>query len=255
MIDLPKANKEFIKYVKEFDDTNWKIKGKQRHSIRVENISKLIAEDLKLNQEEIDLAMLIGLLHDIGRFEQEKQYHTFNDLKSFDHGDYGAELLKKLIRNFISIDKYDKVIFEALRNHNKLRIDENLNEQERLFAKLVRDADKLDIMDETINLFYKETRDLVNESDISEYTLNFVRNHQPVITPKDVEISRLDGVVRTIAFVFDLNYNKSFQILKEQNYINRIIDKFDYKNEHAKKCIEEVRKIANEYVDEKLKDS
>lgn len=166
MIDLPKANKEFIKYVKEFDDTNWKIK--------------------------------------------EKQYHTFNDLKSFDHGDYGAELLKKLIRNFISIDKYDKVIFEAVRNHNKLRIDENLNEQERLFAKLVRDADKLDIMDETINLFYKETRDLVNESDISEYTLNFVRNHQPVITPKDVEISRLDGVVR---------------------------------------------KIANEYVDEKLKDS
>lgn len=50
-------------------------------------------------------------------------------------------------------------------------------------------------MDETINLFYKETRDLVNESDISEYTLNFVRNHQPVITPKDVEISRLDGVL------------------------------------------------------------
>lgn len=254
MIDLPNANKEFIKYVKEFDVTNSRIKGKQRHSIRVENISKLIAEDLKLNQEEIDLAMLIGLLHDIGRFEQEKQYHTFNDLKSFDHGDYGAELLRKLIRNFIDIDKYDNIIFQSVRNHNKLKIDENLNEQENFFAKIVRDADKLDIMDETINLFYKETENLVNESDISEYTLNFVRNHQTVETPKNVEILYLDGVVRTIAFVFDLNYKKSFEILKEQDYINRIIDRFDYQNRHAKECIEEVRKIANEYVDEKLKD-
>ncbi len=253
MIDLPNANKEFIKYVKEFDVSNSRIKGKQRHSIRVENISKIIAEDLKLNQEEIKLAMLIGLLHDIGRFEQEKQYHTFNDLESFDHGDYGADLLKRLIRNYIDTDEYDNVIFESVRNHNKLRIDENLNEQENFFAKLVRDADKLDIMDETINLFYKETEDLVNKSDISDYTMNFVRNHQSVATPKDVEISYLDGVVRTIAFVFDLNYRKSFEILKEQNYINRIIDRFNYKNKHAKEYIEEVRKIANLFVDEKLK--
>lgn len=162
MIDLQNANKEFIKYVKEFDVSNSRIKGKQRHSIRVENISKIIAEDLKLNQEEIKLAMLIGLLHDIGRFEQEKQYHTFNDLESFDHGDYGADLLKKLIRNYIDTDEYDNVIIESVRNHNKLRIDENLNEQEKFFAKLVRDADKLDIIDQTINLFYKETEDLVN---------------------------------------------------------------------------------------------
>lgn len=107
-------------------------------------------------------------------------------------------------------------------------------------------------MDETINLFYKETEDLVNESDISGYTMNFVRNHQTVATSKNVEILYLDSVVRTIAFVFDLNYKKSFEILKEHDYINRIIDRFDYKNKHAKECIEEVRIIANKYVDEKL---
>lgn len=252
MIDLPKANKEFINYVKGFDELNTRIKGKQRHSIRVENISKIIAEELKLNNEEIKLAMLIGLLHDIGRFEQEKQYHTFNDLKSFDHGDFGADLLEKIIRRFINIDKYDNVIFQSVRNHNKLKIDENLNEQEKIFAKIVRDADKLDIMDETINLFYKETENLVNESDISDYTLNFVRKHQSVVTSKNVEIKYLDNIVRTIAFVFDLNYKKSFEIIKEKDYINRIIDRFDYKNKHAKECIEEVRKIANKYVDEKI---
>ena len=253
MIDLPSANEEFIKYVKDFDVSNKRIKGKQRHSIRVENISKIIAEDVSISQEEIKLAMLIGLLHDIGRFEQERQYHTFNDLESFDHGDYGADLLKKIIRNYIDMDQYDNVIIESVRNHNKLRIDENLTEQEKFFAKLVRDADKLDIMDETINLFYKKIEDLVNESDISDYTMNFIRNRQTVAMSKNIEISYLDGVVRTIALVFDLNYMKSFEILKEQDYINRIIDRFNYKNKHAKECIEEVRKIANMFVDEKFK--
>ena len=249
MIDFTNANKEFMKYVEKFDISNSRIEGKQKHSIRVKNVSKIIAKDLNLNEEEIELAMLIGLLHDIGRFEQEKQYHTFNDLKSFDHGDYGAELLKKSIRNFIKIDKYDNVIIEAVRNHNKLRIDETLNKQEKFFARLVRDADKLDILNETINVFYKESKERVNESDVSDYVLNFVKNHQTVASTKNVEMSYLDGIVRTIAFVFDLNYRKSFEIVKEQNYINRIIERFDYKNRHAKECIEEVRKIANAYVD------
>ena len=37
--------------------------------------------------------MLIGLLHDIGRFEQVKVYDTFSDIDSIDHADYGVEIL------------------------------------------------------------------------------------------------------------------------------------------------------------------
>ena len=37
--------------------------------------------------KEIELAGLIGLLHDIARFEQFTKYQTFNDRLSFDHGD------------------------------------------------------------------------------------------------------------------------------------------------------------------------
>ena len=38
-------------------------------------ISKKIAESLKLTQEEIELATLIGLLHDIARFEKLYYIH------------------------------------------------------------------------------------------------------------------------------------------------------------------------------------
>jgi len=252
MINIEKANKEFIKYVNNFDLSNSNIKRKQIHSIKVQNISKIISEDLELSQEEINLSMLIGLLHDIGRFEQEKQFHTFNDLKSFDHGDFGAKLLEKSIRNYIDTNEYDNIIIESVRNHNKLNIDETLNNKQQLFCKIVRDADKLDIMEQTINLFYKGKEELINNSDISDYTLEFVKKHKPVVSSKNVEILYLDNIVRTIAFIFDLNFKKSFKILKEQDYINRIINRFDYKNEHAKTCIEEIRTIANKYIDKVL---
>lgn len=61
-------------------------------------ISKRIAKGMKLTQEEIDIATLIGLLHDIARFEQYTKYHTFKDAESIDHGDLGAEILKKTLK-------------------------------------------------------------------------------------------------------------------------------------------------------------
>ena len=94
MFNIDKAENEFLKYTETFDNSNARIKRKKFHSLRVKDISRVIAESLNLNKEYVDVATLIGLLHDIGRFEQEKQFHTFNDLNSFDHGNFGADILK-----------------------------------------------------------------------------------------------------------------------------------------------------------------
>lgn len=48
---------------------------------------------LGLDQDEIDLASLIGLLHDIGRFEQLKRYNCFIDSKTIDHALLGVQIL------------------------------------------------------------------------------------------------------------------------------------------------------------------
>ena len=76
-IDILKAKKVFKEYVKNYNPEDGKIKIKISHIERVSQIARKLAEDLKLNQEDIELAELIGLLHDIGRFEQIKIYHTF----------------------------------------------------------------------------------------------------------------------------------------------------------------------------------
>ena len=144
-INLKNAKQEFIRYTEKYDLNNEHIKGKQEHSIRVMNISRQIAESLKLTPEEIEVATLIGLLHDIARFEQYKKYGTFKDLESIDHGDFGAEILEKDIRKYIENNKYDEIIIKAVKNHNKFKIEEGLTYEEELFAKIIRDADKLDL--------------------------------------------------------------------------------------------------------------
>ena len=42
--------------------------------------------------------------------------------------------------------EYDEIIKKAIHNHNKLLIEEGLTKEEELFCKIIRDADKLDIL-------------------------------------------------------------------------------------------------------------
>ncbi len=146
MIDFSKALKSFKEYLKDYDLEDGNIKLKVKHTYEVVNKSEYIAKGLNLDEENIQLAKLIGLLHDIGRFEQVKQTNDFLDNKGFDHADYGVKVLfeENLIRKFVEDNKYDNIIKKAIYNHNKYQIEEGLDEDELLHCKIIRDADKLD---------------------------------------------------------------------------------------------------------------
>ena len=112
MIDLDKATSEFDKYVRKYYMTNKIIKLKYHHTYTVVQLSEELAKSLNLSDEDIKLAKLIGLLHDIARFEQYTRYKTLSDSLSIDHGDFGVEILTEnnFIRKFIEDDKYDNLI-------------------------------------------------------------------------------------------------------------------------------------------------
>ena len=67
MIDREKALKTFNTYVSKYNTEDEKIKLKIEHIQRVAKNANDIAENLNLSKEDIDLAWLIGLLHDIGK--------------------------------------------------------------------------------------------------------------------------------------------------------------------------------------------
>lgn len=247
IIDIMKAKEEFIKYTQNYDLKDSHINGKQTHSIRVMEISKQIAEGLKLQEEEIKLAKLIGLLHDIARFEQYTRYGTFKDALSIDHGNLGVEILNKDIRKYINTNKCDEIIKIAIKNHNKYKIQEGLTKEQELFAKIVRDADKIDILYESIDIFWKGKEDEIEKSEISKDVFLQFKNKKQI--QRENKQTAIDNVVSVIAFIFDINFKSSFEIIKNNDYINKVIDRYNIKNKKTKEELEEIRKIANEYIE------
>ena len=245
IVNLEKAKTEFLKYTENYDLTNENIRRKQGHSIRVMNISKQIAVELNLSDDQIQIAALIGLLHDIARFEQYTQYQTYNDNRSFDHGDYGVEILNKDMRKYIKTDKYDKLIKMAIKNHNKFEIEEGLYEEESLFAKIIRDADKIDILYEAVSMFWNGEEKDINNTEISSKVMEKIEERELIKRDKNKAFCGIDKVMSVLAFIFDINYKPSFKIIKENDYINKIIDRFEFKEK------EKVRNIALQYLQEK----
>ena len=123
------ANKYFNEFINNnFDIDDEKVSHKVKHTYHVVNNAKYICEKLNLDELNTDIAMVIALLHDIGRFTQAKEMKTFReDITSFDHATLGVKLLfeKGEIRKFINNNEYDEIIKNAIANHSKYILDEN----------------------------------------------------------------------------------------------------------------------------------
>ncbi len=251
MIDLLNAKKEFKKYMGNYDLVNSEIERKVGHSYRVAEISGEIARSLNLTDEEIELATLIGLLHDIGRFEQRTRYGTYDDTYSIDHGKLGMEILEKndYLRNYIKDDKYDDIIKTAIYNHNKYEIKEGLDDKTLIFCKIIRDSDKLDIFYEAIEMYWKDSVKV--KEGITEKVLKDFEFGRQILNQD--KITQLDKAIAIISFIFDIYYQESFKMIKENDYINKIINKFEIEEDDVKEQFEEVRSIANNYVEDRIK--
>ena len=126
MIDIENAKIEFENYVSLFNPNDAKIKLKIEHIKRVSELSKEIAKSLNLNEEQIRLAEVIGLFHDIGRFKQVEKYNTFRDRDSENHAVLAIQVLfeENLIEKFKIIDYKDAKndVLPFIKNINSLEI-------------------------------------------------------------------------------------------------------------------------------------
>lgn len=245
MIDLEKAKNEFINYTNNYDLNNPHITRKIYHSLRVMEASKKIAENLNLTKEQIELATLIGLLHDVARFEQRKRYGTYYDKKSVDHGDLAVELLEEnnFIRTFIEDDKYDEIIKVAIKNHNKYEI-EPLEGEKLLQAKIIKDADKIDIFYQLAYQFAKD-KNAIENSEISEDYINQLKQGKCIY--RNADESAIDELVLITSFIYDIHFDSSLKLIKEENYIGKMFEQFNF-NEKTKKQVEEILEIANSFL-------
>lgn len=252
-IDIEKAKDAFKEYVKNYDPEDKQVKLKIEHIERVSQLAKNMAEELKLSKEDIALAELIGLLHDIGRFEQIRIYHTFVDKKSINHGELGAKVLfeDRLIRKFIEKDEFDEIIRLSIINHNRDNIQEGLTEKQLLHAKLIRDADKTDLFHLFITGEEKilwETDNMNNEIVTEEIYREFIEDKH--IKFKNIETSG-DLLVGHFAYIYGLYFKPALKIFKDKKYVDQLYNRFNFTNKDTAEKFKVIHEKAKQYIEEK----
>lgn len=259
MIDILKAEKAFKKYLENYDISEDKVKLKVTHTYGVVKAAEYLAESLNLDEENKTIAQIIALLHDIGRFEQTKMSKDIYDIADkmfFDHAEYGVKILfeNNLIREFVKDDKYDKIIYKAILNHNKIEIEKRLTNDELLHAQIIRDADKIDNFrvkltesfgvllgtDDTEAIFNDKISDKIYEDFMSKKLININDNK-----------TYLDRWAGYIAFIFDMNFDASLVYLKENDLVNKCFDRIKYYNVETIIKINSMKALANEYVNQR----
>lgn len=238
----------FRQYVHTFDGVHKGVLLKYEHSLRVSSYSQRIATSLSLSPFDIQLAWLIGILHDIGRFEQLKEFHTFIDHKSMDHAAYGVDYLfsKGHIRDFLTDDSCDDVIAAAIANHNAYTIEPDLSPRQNLFAKIIRDADKVDIF----SIYLRNLQGGHNVWNVGMSNLKFQSISDAVMHQARQSISVrtrdkktfMDYYAGMLCMYFDIQFDKTRQLVWENGDLATLLA-FHSRNDDTEQKLAEIRTL------------
>jgi len=224
----------FSNYLTNFKSNNSElqrnIKLKEDHTKRVVKEIFDIGKALELNRNELFLAEIIALLHDIGRFEQYARYKTFVDRKSEDHAKLGVKILKKddVLNEFNESIK--SLIFRTIRYHNRAKLPENETETCLFFTKLLRDADKLDIWRVVTDYYHQKNgrRNGAIELDLPDTPGFSEEVYQDLMNRRIVDIKHVknlnDFKLLQIGWIFDINFDVTMQAIKSRRYLEMIRD-------------------------------
>lgn len=234
-IDRARARGEFKRYTDAYDAANPRIALKIDHTYRVAEACERIARGEGWSDDDIDLAWLCGLLHDIGRFEQLRRWDTFKDADSTSHAALGVEVLfgehpvdapaVTGIRRFADTGE-DGLIRSSIAYHSDFRLPEGLDGRTRRFCEIVRDGDKLDIMrniaDSPVETILKIDETAFLDSRISADTQRAFAEHRCVNRSERHEPA--DFLVGLVCFMYELVFPSSRALAREQGDIYRLLD-------------------------------
>ena len=258
------AEKTFLAYTADYDPSDPKIRLKIDHTFRVARLCETIAASLGLSEEDTDLAYLSGLLHDIGRFEQIRRYGTFIDRLSCNHAALSADLLFKegLLSRFLAKEEAPRgadpdisLLEKVIRLHNVYILPKGLTEREGMFCRILRDADKVDILRVNVETPIEEIYDIplseFRRTEISEEILTDVLDEKN--TNRDHARTPIDYYVGHIALVFGIVYPESIRQARNQGWLDRMLD-FHSELPETEEKLDRIRKAVHGYIERRAKE-
>lgn len=219
------AHRAFCSYIDTFRDASgalsYPMQAKFLHTEEVCSImDELIEHESVSCERDILIFKLCALFHDVSRFEQIARFHTFLDAVSFDHGNRSAELISE--QKFLDTldSELRSCVINAIRVHNKFAIPADFPEECLPAAKMIRDADKLAILNLIIRFFNGDDNDptirldLPDSDGFTREILDTVSRGECVHYP-DMRCVN-DFKLGLFAWVNDLNYPSSFRYAHEK---------------------------------------
>ena len=255
--DFNELKNWFLEYVRNLKDRNpdcrQTLELKEEHTFRVYAEIGGIGRELGLQNQDLLLAGICALFHDVGRFEQFALYRTFGDHRSVDHGELGVKILQEHdVLKSLDAPTRD-LVFKAILYHNRSAVPPDESPGCLLFSRLLRDADKLDIWRiMTEYIAHKHSpRNNVIEYGLPDTPGVSEAIYQNLIQRKLADIPNLknlnDYKLLLVGLVYDVNFIPTFKCILERRYLEIIRESLP-----AHEKVKEIFAVVHSFLDEKI---
>ncbi len=221
----------FSSYVQKFkldQDGRHNIELKEEHTRRVCSEILGIGYHLGLSDNELRLAEIMALFHDIGRFEQYARYKTFMDRRSENHAELGVKILKRYNVLGDCDRSIEDLILRTVQYHNLAVLPHEETEECLFFTKLLRDADKIDILNVLTGYYLDKDgrRNVALELDLPDETGFSQEVYLDLLNRKIVDINHVrslnDFKLLQVGWVFDVNFEPALRTFHSRGYLETI---------------------------------
>ena len=142
------------------------------------------------------------------------------------------------------------------RRIRKFLLPDDLTERELRFATILRDADKLDIVRVNVETprsdIYGVQEDIFLDSEITDEVYEALLQRQNLF--RNMMKTPADLMLGHVSFVFGLVYPVSVRLMKEQGYLETVLQ-FPSRNERTRQRFAEIRKVVHEYMEERIQEN
>ena len=171
-----------------------------------------------------------------------------------DHAEFGVRILfeERVIRQFLEKGDWDQIIETAVARHSDFRLEGIQDARALLHAKIIRDADKLDNcrvkLTDPVETFMGATAEEVGHMAISPAVMEQFRKRESILS--SLRETKMDYWVSYLAYFFDINFKVSFEMIREEQYVSRLVGRIPYANPETAEQMKEISEVLERYVRE-----
>jgi hypothetical protein len=203
---------------------------KQVHTKRAARHAGFLARSLNLSGPDQNRAQAAALLHDIGRFPQFRRFGTFSDPLSKNHAALGVGVI--VASGFLDqLEKWEKqLILRAVALHNQPGLPGGLPNKLDTQARLLRDADKMDIFKIMTDLYQGPgngkssfiTHSHKDDTRVCPEMLGMLlRGESPLY---DRVKSLNDMKLFQLSMIYDVNFAPALSYIRDHQVVDKILD-------------------------------